>query len=102
MSAMKITKDNFDSQVLGSEKPVLVDFFAGWCGPCRMLSPIVDEIAGEHPEIKVCKVDADEELELTMRYRIVSLPTLLVVKNGEVVKRSVGAMPKDDVLELLQ
>lgn len=102
MSAMKITKENFESEVLRSDKPVLVDFYAGWCGPCRMFGPVLDEFAGEHPEYKVCKVDTEEEFELARQYRIMSLPTVMVVKDGQVVKRSVGAMAKAQVLELMQ
>lgn len=102
MSVMKITKENFESEVLRSDKPVLVDFFAGWCSPCRMFSPVLDEFAGEHPEYKVCKVDTEEEFELARKYRIMSLPTVVVVKDGQVVRRSVGVMPKSEVLELMQ
>ena len=102
MSAIKGTVNNFKEEVLNSEKPVLVDFWATWCGPCRLLSPIVDEIADEHPEIKVVKVNIDEEPELAERYSIMTIPTLCVIKNGEVVTQASGARPKQQVLALLQ
>lgn len=102
MSTISITSENFDSEVLHSEKPVLLDFFAVWCGPCKMLSPVVEKIAGEHPEIKVCKVNIDEEPSLAERFSIMSVPTLVVVKNGEVVRTSVGFRPENAVLALLQ
>ena len=102
MSAIKGTVNNFKEEVLNSEKPVLVDFWATWCGPCRLLSPIVDEIADEHPEIKVVKVNIDEEPELAERYSIMTIPTLCVIKNGEVVTQASGVRPKQQVLALLQ
>ena len=102
MSTISITSENFDSEVLHSEKPVLLDFFAVWCGPCKMLSPVVEKIAGEHPEIKVGKVNIDEEPSLAERFGIMSVPTLVVVKNGEVVRTSVGFRPESAVLALLQ
>lgn len=102
MSTISITSENFDSEVLHSEKPVLLDFFAVWCGPCKMLSPVVEKIAGEHPEIKVGKVNIDEESSLAERFGIMSVPTLVVVKNGEVVRTSVGFRPENAVLALLQ
>ena len=100
MSVMHITKNDFQKEVLESTQTVLVDFWATWCGPCRMIAPILEEIAEEHPEIKVCKIDVDTEAELAMEFRVASIPTLLVVKNGEVVKKSVGVIPKAKVLEL--
>ena len=102
MSAIKGTVNNFQEEVLNSTKPVLVDFWASWCGPCRLLSPIVDEIAAEHPELKVVKVNIDEEAELAERYSIMTIPTLCVVKKGEIVKQVSGARPKQQVLALLQ
>lgn len=96
-----ITLENFDQEVLRSEKTVLLDFWATWCGPCRMVAPILEEIAGERPDIKVCKVNVDEQPELASRYRIMSIPTLMVVKNGEIVNQAVGARPKSQILSML-
>ena len=96
-----ITLENFDQEVLRSEKTVLLDFWATWCGPCRMVAPILEEIAAERPDIKVCKVNVDEQPELASRYRIMSIPTLMVVKNGQVVNQAVGARPKSQILSML-
>lgn len=101
MAVVTITKENFENEVLKSDKPVLLDFWATWCGPCRMVSPIVDEIANERDDIKVGKINVDEQGELSMQFRIVSIPTLIVIKNGEVVNKAVGAMPKEEILNLL-
>ncbi len=101
MSIITITKDNFESEVVNSDRPVLVDFWASWCGPCRMVSPIVDEIAGERGDIKVGKINVDEEQELAVRFQVMSIPTLMVFKNGEVVKQAVGAQPKAQILSML-
>ena len=101
MSAMNINKNNFHEEVLKSEKPVLVDFWAPWCGPCRMVGPIVDEIAAEHPEYKIVKVNVDEEPELASRFNVVSIPTLVAMKNGQIVQQSVGARPKNQILAML-
>lgn len=101
MAVLKLTKDNFHSVVIESNKPVLVDFWASWCNPCRMLGPIVDEVAEEREDIKVGKVNVDDEPELAAKYRVMSIPTLLVFKNGEVVNQSVGALPKEEILEML-
>ena len=97
-----LEKDNFANEVLKSDKTVLLDFYAEWCGPCRMVSPIVDEIADEHPEIKVCKVNVDEQPELAGEFDVMSIPSLFVVKNGEVVKNHTGALPKAQILEMLK
>ena len=101
MSALHINSESFQEEVLNSSVPVLVDFFATWCGPCQLLGPVLDEIAGEHTEFKVCKVDVDEAKDLARKYRVMSVPTLLVVKNGEVVKRASGGKTKDEVLEMM-
>ena len=101
MSVQTVTKENFDETVLQADKPVLVDFWAEWCGPCRMVSPIVDEIANERGDIVVGKVNVDEQGELAVRFGVMSIPTLLVFKGGELVQTSVGALPKDAILALL-
>lgn len=102
MSAMVITKENFENEVLKSEKTVLLDFWASWCGPCRMVSPIVDEIANEYPEYKVGKVNVDEQPELAAAFEIMSIPSLFVLKDGKVVNSSVGAKPKAQILDMLK
>ena len=101
MSVININKNNFQNEVLDSGKPVLLDFWAPWCGPCRMVSPIVDEIAEERSDIVVGKVNVDEEIELASQFRVMSIPTLVVIENGEVANRVVGARPKADILKLL-
>ena len=101
MSVLHITKETFEKEVLQSEKPVLLDFFAVWCGPCKMIAPILDEIADEREDIKVCKVNVDEEPELAAQYKVVSIPTLFVIKDGQVVNQSLGAKPKAQILEML-
>ena len=101
MAVIVINKDNFQTEVIESEKPVLLDFWASWCGPCRMLSPIVDEIAEEHPEIKVGKVNVDDEQELAAQFNVMSIPSLFVMKNGKVSNQSVGVIPKNQILALL-
>ena len=101
MSVIHITKDTFDSIVNQNEKPVLVDFWAPWCGPCQMLGPIIEEIAAERDDIIVGKINVDEEMELAKKFRIVSIPTVIVLKNGEKAATSIGYKPKDDILKLL-
>ena len=102
MAELKITKNNFEAEVLKSDVPVLLDFWASWCGPCRMVSPIVDEIAAENPDKKVGKVNVDEEPELASKFDVMSIPTLLVFEDGELVNRAVGARPKEMILDLFE
>ena len=102
MSVINLTLENFEAEVIKSDKPVLVDFWAPWCGPCRMLSPVVDEIAEETTDIKVGKVNVDEQEELAMRFGIMSIPTLIVFKNGEAVKKTMGVQPKAAILGLFE
>ncbi len=101
MSVIEITKENFQSEVLNSDKPTLLDFWASWCGPCRMVSPIVDEISEERSDIKVGKINVDEQTELAARFGIMSIPTLVVLKNGKIVNQAVGARPKAQILSML-
>ena len=101
MSTIQITEQNFPSEVLNSSKPVLLDFWASWCGPCRMVGPIIDEIAHERTDIKVGKVNVDEQKELAAQYGVMSIPTLLVLKDGKVVNTSVGARSKEQILQMV-
>lgn len=101
MSAVNIDLHNFQEEVLNSDKPVLLDFWAPWCGPCRMVVPMVEQIAQERPDIKVGKINIDQEYELAREFGIMSIPTLMVMKDGRVVRQSTGAMPKNQILELL-
>ena len=101
MSAMNINRENFSQEVLNADKPVLLDFWAPWCGPCRMVVPMVESIARERPDIKVGKVNIDEEFELAKEFGIMSIPTLVVMKDGRIVRQSTGARPKDQILEML-
>lgn len=102
MSVIHLTKENFKEEVLDSKVPVFVDFWATWCGPCQMAGPIVEEMAGEVTDAKICKVDVDKEPELARQYRVMSIPTFLVFKDGEVVKRDMGAKPKSELMSLLK
>lgn len=102
MAVMTITKENFEKEVLDSHEPVLLDFWASWCGPCRMVSPIVDEIAEEVTDKKVGKVNVDEQPELAERFGVMSIPTLVVMKNGKIAQQAVGARPKSDILAMLE
>lgn len=101
MSVLNVNKDNFDS-VRTSEKTVLLDFYADWCGPCRMVSPIVEEIAAENPQYLIGKINVDKEPELAQQFKVLSIPTLAVIKNGAVINRSVGARPKTEILAMLE
>lgn len=101
MAVIEITQENFQDEVLESDKPVLLDFWAGWCGPCQMLSPVVDQLAEEKTDIKVGKVDVDAQQPLAAQFRVMSIPTLLVFKNGEETNRSVGVISKEEIINLL-
>ncbi len=101
MSVINVTKDNFRQEVLESSKPVLLDFWAGWCGPCRMVGPVVEQIASERADVKVCKVNVDQEPELSSQFRVMSIPTLLVMKEGKIVRQSVGAQSKRAIEAML-
>lgn len=99
--SLVITKENFESEVLKSDKPVLIDFWAAWCGPCKMLSPVIDEIAEERSDIKVGKINVDEQPELASQFAVMSIPTLIVFKNGEIANKAIGVQPKDAILSML-
>lgn len=101
MAVIEIKNTNFQQEVMNSDKPVLLDFWASWCGPCRMVSPIVDEIAEERQDIKVGKVNVDEQPELAAQFGVMSIPTLVVIKDGKIVNQTVGARPKAQILSLL-
>lgn len=102
MSVLEITKENYDKEVVNSDKPVLLDFWASWCGPCRMLSPLIDEVATENPEIKVGKVNVDDQPDLAKKFRVMTIPTLVVLKSGEVTNTSVGVIAKEAILDLVK
>ena len=102
MEILKVTSENFEREVLQSDKPVLIDFYADWCGPCKMLSPIVDEVAEENTDIKVVKINVDNAQDLAMKYQVMSIPTLVVIKDGKEVNRSVGLIDKTDVISLIK
>ncbi len=101
MAVVEITQKNYETEVMQSDKPVLIDFWATWCGPCQMLSPVVDEVAEERSDIKVCKVNVDEQQELAMQFRVMSIPTLVVMKEGKETNRSVGFISKEEVGALI-
>ena len=100
MSIIELTQENYQKEVLEFDKPVLIDFFATWCGPCKMVSPVVDQIAAERPDIKVCKLDVDKNLDLARSFQVMSVPTLVAMKNGEIINKTVGAMPKAVILKM--
>ena len=102
MEILKVTSENFESEVLQSDKTVLIDFYADWCGPCKMLSPIVDEVAEENTDIKVVKINVDNAQDLAMKYQVMSIPTLVVIKDGKEINRSVGLIDKVDVINLIK
>ncbi|MGI6239070.1 MAG: thioredoxin [Christensenellales bacterium] len=101
MKTVNITRENFQKEVMESDKPVLIDFWASWCGPCRMVSPILDALAAERPDVKIAKVNVDEQQELAGAFEVMSIPTLVVVKNGKVVNRASGARPKEQIAAML-
>ncbi|MBQ6890729.1 MAG: thioredoxin [Oscillospiraceae bacterium] len=101
MAVLHITKDTFQAEVLESEKTVLLDFWATWCGPCRMIAPVLEEVAQEREDVKVCKIDVDQEPELARQFQIMSIPTLIVMEKGKIINQALGAMPKNSVLALL-
>ncbi len=101
MEILNITKDTFQAEVMDSDKTVLLDFWATWCGPCRMIAPVLEEVAQEREDVKVCKIDVDKEPELAQQFQIMSIPTLIVMEHGRIVNKALGAMPKNSVLALL-
>lgn len=102
MAVNVINNENFKSEVLNTDKPVLVDFWATWCGPCRMMAPVVESIADEHPELKVCKVDVDENPELAQMFNVMTIPTLAAFRNGQMIGKTVGYQPKENILNLFK
>lgn len=101
MAALHLTKENFETEVLQSDKPVFIDFWAAWCGPCQMIAPVVEELSTELTDVKVAKVNVDEEMELAQKFGVMSIPTMVLIKNGEVVKTTMGAQPKEDILAFI-
>lgn len=100
--SIEITQENFQSEVIESDKPVLIDFFATWCGPCKMVGPIVDQIAAERQDIKVCKLDVDKNTDLARQFQVMSVPTLVAMKDGQVINKTIGAMPKSAILKMFE
>ena len=102
MAVIKLTKDNFDQEVMQSDKPVLVDFYADWCGPCKMMGPVVEEIANEETGVKVCKINIDEEMAVAQKYGVMSIPTFIAFKNGEIAGKQIGAVPKSKLQDMIR
>lgn len=102
MAVLHVTKDNFESEVMQSDKPVFLDFWAEWCGPCQMVGPVVEELANEITDVKIGKVNVDQVPELAQKFGVMSIPTMVLIKNGEVVKTTIGAQPKEDILKFIQ
>ena len=102
MAVIKLTKDNFDQEVMQSGKPVLIDFYADWCGPCKMMSPVVEEVSDEMPDVKVCKINIDEEMDLAQRFGVMSIPTFISLNGGEIRGKQIGAVPKSALVDLVK
>lgn len=102
MSIINLTKDSYHNEVMGTEKVVVIDFWATWCGPCKMMAPVVEEVAKDYPDVKICKVNVDEEPELSNAFKIVSIPTIVVIKNGEIIDSVVGYRPKEDIEKIIK
>lgn len=102
MSIINLTKDSYHNEVMKTEKVVVIDFWATWCGPCKMMAPVVEEVAKDYPNVKVCKVNVDEEPELSNAFKIVSIPTIVVIKNGEIIDSVVGYRPKEDIEKIIK
>lgn len=102
MSIINLTKDSYHNEVMETEKVVVIDFWATWCGPCKMMAPVVEEIAKDYPDVKVCKVNVDEEPELSNAFKIASIPTIVVIKNGEIIDSVIGFRPKEDIEKIIK
>ena len=102
MAVIKLTKDNFDQEVMQSDKPVLIDFYADWCGPCKMMGPVVEEVAAEMSDVKVCKINIDEEMAVAQKYGVMSIPTFIAFKNGEIAGKQIGAVPKSKLQDMIR
>lgn len=102
MAVLKLSSENFEQEVLKSDVPVLVDFYADWCGPCKMMAPVIEEISEEVKDVKVCKLNVDEAIDIAQQYRVMSIPMFIVFKNGEAAKKGMGAQPKTEILDMLK